>query len=354
MMSGISRRAVVAIPALALLGRMVQPLQAGAAAQTAGRARATGSGGDLESLEIVDAQIHEPTLGRRVDDSVKDDISLWQVELAREAMDASGVDIALSVTNEKFIDLAAKRYPGRFPGVNTFNLANPDIAAEVRRIRAHPAMVAGRALVANAATAKIRPDFEKGAFDPLYAAAEAAGLPMFNSTHGAGARMAAVAEKFPKLTLIIDHLGVAQSPVSPPEAMSWAPFEDLLKLAKYPNVYVKLCGAPLLSQQNYPYADVWPNLNRLFAAFGFERVMWASDYTRLRTANLPKGERPRRRGISYSQNLNYLLYSDRLTYDQKKLVLGGNARRLFKLPPTAQDWGPPPMNWGQDGGRLPQ
>ena len=64
-------------------------------------------------------------------------------------------------------------------------------------------------------------------------------------------------------------------------------------------------------------------------------------------------ERPRRRGISYSQNLNYLLYSDRLTFEQKKLVLGGNARRLFKLPPIAQDWGPPPMNWAQDNGRLP-
>jgi predicted TIM-barrel fold metal-dependent hydrolase len=265
--------------------------------------------------------------------------------LAREAMDASGVDIALAVTNERFIDLAHERYPGRFPGVNTFNIAHPDIQSEVRRIRSHPAMVAGRALVGNSNIGKIRPELEDGAYDPLYAAAEAAGLPMFNSTHGGGASMACVAETFPKLTLIIDHLGVAQSPVSPPDVMTWGPFEDLLKLAKYPNVYVKLCGAPLLSQQNFPYNDVWPNLDRLFAAFGFDRIMWGSDYTRLRSADLPRGERPRRRGISYSQNLNYLLYSDRLTFEQKKLVLGGNARRLFTLPPVAQDWGPPPMSW---------
>jgi predicted TIM-barrel fold metal-dependent hydrolase len=347
-MAGISRRSVVAIPALALLARAVQPLQASAAAQSAGSAPATGSGGNLDSLEIVDVQIHEPTLGRRPDDTVKDDISLWQVELAREAMDASGVDVALAVTNERFIDLAHKRYPGRFPGVNTFNNpGRPDIQAEVQRIRSHPAMVAGRALVADFTLGKIRPDFEKGAFDGLYAAAEAASLPMFNSTHGNSSHMARIAEKHPKLTLIIDHIGVAQHPVSPPEVMSWGPFEDLLKLAKYPNVYVKLCGAPLLSQKGFPYDDVWPNLNRLFAAFGYNRIMWGSDYTRLRSADLPKGERPRRRGISYSQNLNYLLYSDRLTFEQKKLVLGGNARRLFKLPPVGQDWGPPPMNWGR-------
>ena len=345
-MADISRRSVVAIPGLALLAGVVQPLQAKAAAQSTGRVpAANGDGGNLDSLEIVDVQIHEPTLGRRPDDSVKDDISLWQLELAREAMDASGVDIALAVVNERFIDLAHKRYPGRFPGVNTFNVGRPNIESEVDRIRAHPAMVAGRALIADANTAKIRPEFEKGAFDPLYAAAEAAGLPMFNSTHGNSAKMARVAEKFPKLTLIIDHIGVAQSPVSPPETMTWGPFEDLLKLAKYPNVYVKLCGAPLLSQKGFPYDDVWPNLNRLFAAFGYNRIMWGSDFTRLRSADLPRGERPRRRGITYSQNLNYLLYSDKLTFEQKKMVLGGNAHRLFKLPAVSQDWGPPPMNW---------
>ena len=26
-------------------------------------------------------------------------------------------------------------------------------------------------------------------------------------------------------------------------------------------------------------------------------------------------------------------------------VDGGNARKLFNLPPISQDWGPPPMSW---------
>ena len=300
---------------------------------------------NIESLEIIDAQIHEPWPGRPLDESMKAQTSLWQVELAREAMDAIGVDIALAVTNEAFIDCAHARYPGRFPGVNTFWHTHPDLAAEVRRIRAHPAMVAGRALVGDFVTAKMRPEFDAGIFDPLYAAAEDVGLPIFNSTHGGCARMAAIAERHPGLTLIIDHIGVAQHPVSPPETMTWAPFEDLLVLARYPNVHVKLCGAPLLSREDYPYADLWPNLDRLFQAFGFERVLWGSDYTRLRSADLPRGDRPRRRGIPYGLNLAYLLHSDRLTQTQKALVLGGNARRLFDLPPISQDWGPPPMYW---------
>jgi len=299
----------------------------------------------LESLEIIDAQIHEPAPGKAWDAAMKDQSALWQVELAREAMDAVGVDIALAVTSDRFIDLAHARFPGRFPGVHTFFHTHDDLASEVWRIRAHPAMVAGRALVGDYVNATMRPEFAAGVFDPLYAAAEAVGLPIFNSTHGGCAHMAGVAERHPDLVLIVDHLGVAQHPSSPPEAMSWAPFEDLLGLAVYPNIHVKLCGAPLLSRENYPYADVWPNLERLFAAFGHERVMWGSDYTRPRSADRPLGERPRRRGITYTENLGFLLHSDRLTHAQKALVLGGNVRRLFDLPPISQDWGPPPMSW---------
>jgi predicted TIM-barrel fold metal-dependent hydrolase len=300
---------------------------------------------DLTSLEIIDAQIHEPALGKPLDDSMAPLASLWQVELAREAMDAVGVDIALAVTSEAFIHLAYERFPGRFPGVHTFFHNHPDLASEVRRIKADPAMVAGRALVGDFENARMRPEFLRGGFDAIYDTAEEVGLPIFNSTHGGCAHMAAVAAKHPNLTLIIDHVGVAQHPVSPVETMSWAALDDLIDLAEFPNVYVKLCGAPLLSTQNYPYEDIWNNLSRMFAAFGYERVLWGSDYTRLRTADLPKGDRPRRRGLTYSENLNYILHSNELDLEQKALVLGGNARRIFNLPPISQDWGPPPLSW---------
>ena len=298
---------------------------------------------NIESLQIIDAQIHEPFPGVPLTEEQLPLLSLFQVEMARESLDAIGVDMALAVTDEAFIDLAHQRYPGRFPGVHTLWHTIPDLAAEVRRIRAKPSMVAGRALVGNFMDATMRPEFEQGVFDPLYATAEEVGLPIFNSTHGGCAKMAAIAERHPNLTLIIDHIGVAQHPVSPPETMSWGPFEDLLQLARYPNISVKLCGAPLLSKGNYPYDDVWPYLDRLFATFGFDRVMWGSDYTRMRVADLPLGDRPRRRGVTYAESLNYLLRSDRIGYEDKKLLFGGTARRLLNLPEISQNWGPPGM-----------
>ena len=299
----------------------------------------------IESIEIIDAQIHEPFPGIRLPEDDMPMLSRFQVELAREALDAIGVDIALAVTDDAFIELAHQLYPHRFPGVHTFFPIVPDFAPGVRRIAANPAMVAGRALIGNFLTAEMRPEFDAGAFDSLYATAAEVGLPIFNSTHGGCARMAGIAERHPDLTLIVDHIGVAQHPVSPPETMSWRTFPDLLELARYPNVAVKLCGGPLLSNLPFPFEDIWPRLEQLFAAFGFERVMWGSDYTRMRTANLPRGERPRQRGLSYADSLNYLLRSERIRIEDKRMLFGGTARRLLNLPAISSEWGVPAMRW---------
>lgn len=299
----------------------------------------------IDSLEIIDGQIHEPFPAVRLDSEDMHLLTRFQIELAREAMDTIGVDRALAVTDDAFIELANTLFPGRFPGVHTFFPIVDDFGPAVRKVAANPAMVAGRALVGNFATAQMRPEFDAGTFDTLYAAAEETGLPIFNSTHGGCARMAQIAERHPSLTLIIDHIGVAQHPVSPPETMSWATFPDLLDLARYPNIAVKLCGAPLLSEENYPFEDLWARLDQLIAAFGADRIMWASDYTRLRTANLPRGARPRQRGLTYAESLNFLLRSDRLTLKQKRLIFGGTAIRLLRLPAIATDWPIPAMRW---------
>jgi L-fuconolactonase len=286
----------------------------------------------IESLEIIDAQIHEPKPAVALTEEQKAHATVFEVELAREAMDSIGVDIALAVTSEAFIQVAAERFPGRFPGVVTFNHASPDLVADATRVRNNPIHVAGRALTGNWMDATLRPEFTEGRFEPLFAAAEKVGLPLFTSTHGHCKVMGAVAERHPDLTLIIDHIGVSQHPVSPPNPEPWRTFTDLLQLARYPNVHVKLCGAPLLSEQAYPFDDVWPKLEQLFLAFGVDRVMWGSDYTRMRMADLPRGERPRRRGISYADSMNYLLRSDRLTFSEKKALFGGTARRVLKIP----------------------
>jgi predicted TIM-barrel fold metal-dependent hydrolase len=286
-----------------------------------------------ENFEIIDAQIHEPTPPIKLGaEFTAEAATLLNVELAREAMDSVGVDIALGVASEQFIAASVRRYPERFKGVVTFDHAASDLDAEAARVRRLPGVVAGRALITNYRDAILWPAFTEGKFEPLFRAAAREKLPLFISSHGWAAQMDAVAARYPDLTLIIDHIGVSQTPYSPPREQPWDRLPDLLALARYPNVHVKLCGAPLLSTGSYPYDDVWPYLDQVFAAFGSNRIMWASDYTRLREAHLPPGDTTRRRGLLYSDCLNFLRDTDRLSFADKQNIFGATVRRVLNWP----------------------
>src|SRR5260370_8837561 len=89
-----------------------------------------------------------------------------------------------------------------------------------------------------------------------------------------------LAARNPDTMLVIDHLGL-QQPVAPLGAAE--PFADLPKvqaLAVYDNVAIKISGACTLSHEPFPYSDIWDPLGRIFDAFGFNRCMWGTDWTR--------------------------------------------------------------------------
>jgi L-fuconolactonase len=130
-----------------------------------------------------------------------------------------------------------------------------------------------------------------------------------------------VARANPDLQLIVDHLGLAQPHGT--QALAADPFaglDELLSLAKYPNIAPKLSGAPTLSAEAYPYEDLWPHLHRVLEAFGPERVMWGSDFSRTRQRH------------SYAEALDFLRDSEELTTSERDLLLGATARRLLGWP----------------------
>jgi predicted TIM-barrel fold metal-dependent hydrolase len=281
----------------------------------------------MSEFEIIDAQIHEPRLPETaalgIDAVAKTSIT---VELAREAMDSVGVDATLAVASPGYIEACIARYPTRFAGVHTIDPGVGDLEDKIAGLRAKPGHLAARALVADFRDASLKPEFGAGAYDPLFAACEKHETPLFISTHGWAEAMNTVAERYPGLTIVIDHFGVSQSPVSPPRDEPWDRLPGLLGLARFPNVHVKVCGAPLLSAQAYPFDDVWPNLMRVIDAFGPRRLMWASDYTRLRMS--PKS----RHGVTYSECRDFLLYTDRLSKADKAEIFGAAARRALRWP----------------------
>ena len=89
-----------------------------------------------------------------------------------------------------------------------------------------------------------------------------------------------LAARNPNTRMVIDHLGLPQPHQSPAPAEPFADLPKLLALAAHDNVAVKISGACTLSREPFPYNDIWDPLSRIFDAFGFDRCMWGTDWTR--------------------------------------------------------------------------
>ena len=86
-----------------------------------------------------------------------------------------------------------------------------------------------------------------------------------------------VAERYPRLQLIADHMGIGGN--TPKEGRIADAVSQTASLAKYPNVSVKLSAAPNYSSEAYPFRDFTPHIQRLFEAYGPKRCHWGSDMT---------------------------------------------------------------------------
>jgi L-fuconolactonase len=93
-------------------------------------------------------------------------------------------------------------------------------------------------------------------------------------------QVGALATRNPDTMLVIDHLGLQQPFEPPPPAEPFADLPKLLALAPHRNIAVKISGACTLSHEPFPYNDIWDPLCRIFDAFGFDRCMWGTDWTR--------------------------------------------------------------------------
>jgi L-fuconolactonase len=148
-------------------------------------------------------------------------------------------------------------------------------------------------------------------------AAAAAGLPISVFCPSQLSIMGDLARLHPDTQFVLDHLGLTQ-PLSPPTPDE--PFADLdkvLALARYPNIAVKVTGVCTLSHKPFPFPDLWPPLYRLFDAYGIERCMWGSDWTRAVDF------------VSYEDSV--ATFRDRLplSASERSALMGGVLTRIF-------------------------
>jgi L-fuconolactonase len=287
-------------------------------------------------VEIIDAQIHELGPIKPWNSALGPESSLVVAcELAIAAMDAVGVDRALIHARGDLCDFAASHYGERLGAYKTADAKAADIESAVAEVPATPGLVAMRAILGFWRTAAPPEELRTGVFEPLFSAAEKHNVPLFCYIPGFPEDLAPVARAHPNLTLIVDHLGLPQQP-TPVDHEPFQRLEQLLTLAQFPNIAVKLCGMHTLSRQPYPWPDIWPHMHKVINAFGPERLMWASDFTRLRFADGTTNRAPRQKWYGlYSESLKHIVESSELSTQDKEMILGGTVRRLLHWPSSA-------------------
>jgi L-fuconolactonase len=289
-------------------------------------------------LAIVDAQLHEisPWLSTAEEPEVRYEV---MTEIVLGWMDAVGVDLTLlNPIDPAFSEWAVSHAPDRLRSVLTM-LAPDDAVVEAARTDAG---VVGVRLILG--VSEIDRDgrevgrLQRGEYASVLGVCESESIPVFAFATGHVPHLAAAAEAYPGLTLIVDHFGLRQPPMDELGAEPWQRLDDVIELSRYPNVAVKATGAPGLSRSEFPFADVWPHLHRLIEAFGADRIMWASDIGRFHgrmgwdaLPSMRRGQSDYAGKHTYAESLSLFRETSELGDAEKELILGGTARRLLHL-----------------------
>jgi predicted TIM-barrel fold metal-dependent hydrolase len=234
-------------------------------------------------------------------------------------MDKAGVDRAVIVppspvgdSNDTALEAAIK-YPSRFAVMGRFN---PEADGARERLESwldQPGMLGIRMTFFKPHWARW---LEGGVIDWYWSALERLNIPLMALAFGRIKEIGALAERHPGLTVIIDHMG-RQSSLRDDEA--FADLDQMLALAKLPNVAIKASSLPCYTNDPYPFPKLTPYLKRTFDAFGPDRLMWGSDVTRL--------------PCSYRECLDHFAKElPFLSGDDRARVLGGTAAKLLRWP----------------------
>lgn len=204
-------------------------------------------------------------------------------------MDAAGVDRAIIVppgimgTDNRYALEVAAHFPDRFAVMGLIDTRAVDIEAQVARWRDQPGMLGIRTHLHAAERATWPHD---RVLDPFWAACERYQVPVAVFLAGDVEVVGPILERFPRLKLIVDHLGLPQIDVS----RTHPNLPALLALSRYPNVAVKLSTLASRSTVGYPFSDVHDLVRAVLDAFGPRRCFFGSDHTQQLARNKAKYE----------------------------------------------------------------
>lgn len=286
-------------------------------------------------MDVVDGHLHlfkalSDTYPRAVFEGMTPPEREESAERLLEAMDTAGVDRAVYCAlseHDRFLAEVLAQHPGKFAGVSVYDFTDPHpLATLQRRIDAGIEGVRFYGLEGEAGA-----DPESLAVFPALAAMRDAGMKVwFYGPADQIALLDGCLDLLPGLRVVLNHLGFLPNmhlelmvddyrrprfdmPLPPPglevvEALA----------AKHSSVHVHFSGHYAFSGAPYPYRDLQETTDRIYAAFGADRMLMASDWPWIR-------EEP-----GYPETLGVIdQLLGNISSAEREMIRGGTAMSLF-------------------------
>jgi L-fuconolactonase len=282
----------------------------------------TGSGGGVQAMPTLDSQVHayERNHPGRPWAGVLHGPAEVTGDQMVTAMDAVGVDGAVLVSpfsmyryDASYAVSVHAAHPTRFRLVKPVDTSDPGVGDTVADWASTSGAVGIRIMLRD----EISADPADPGINRALAAAARHSLPVNLMCWGRLEQAAQLAARNPNTRLVIDHLGLQQPFEPPPPPQPFADLPRVLALAAHDNIAIKISGACTLSHEPFPYTDIWDPLGRIFDAFGFDRCLWGTDWTR--AVGL----------LTYEQGVEAFRVTDRLSDGDRTVLMGGALQGVY-------------------------
>ena len=277
---------------------------------------------------IIDSQVHcyEANTPKRPWHSVPN----WPPSATGDEMvvemDKLGIDGAIFISSFSMYQYDAsyavevqKKHPGRFGIVKPVNPDDPNVADVVAEWK----KIAGTVGIRIMLPKEKNRAFDDPGLDRIAKAAVKYDLPVNVLCWGNIDVGIKLVDRHPDTRFIIDHIGIMQ-PRTPEQlaAEPWADLPKVLELGKRKNAVIKISGACTLSKKPYPYDDIWDPLKRIFDAWGLDRCLWGTDWTRAFAV------------CNYEQAVKPFLETNKLSANERAVLMGESTAKAYRWKPS--------------------
>jgi predicted TIM-barrel fold metal-dependent hydrolase len=275
---------------------------------------------------IIDAQVHlwaaeTPNRPWPVDGQKRAHLKApMSYENMLSDMDKAGVDRVIIVPpswegdRNDYALMAAHHHPNRFAVMGRLCLEDSASPSRLFTWMNVPALLGVRV---NFSDEKLR-WLSDGTADWFWPAAEKAGIPIMMHCPGQQQKIADIAMHHPNLKIIIDHMNLSTR--LPVDKLADA-VRATARLAKFPNLSVKLSSVPVYSRESFPYQNMDHHLRHMIDSFGAERCHWGSDLSH------GKGKIPYENYVRHFTEGAFFHNTE-----ERRWVMGASLQKILKWP----------------------